>query len=108
NQINYNVKGHRERVVYGNGAVTTYEYDPLTFRMIHLKTERADERDGLASQLFEKPGVIQDLRYTYDPVGNLTQIGDAALKTIFHDGQQLSAIVTYTYDAIYRLIEATG
>jgi RHS repeat-associated protein len=108
NQINYNVKGHRERVVYGNGAVTSYEYDPVTFRLVHLTTERPGDRDGLASELFENPGVIQDLRYTFDPVGNITQIGDAALKTIFHDGQQINAVSTYTYDAIYRLIEATG
>jgi len=108
NRINYNVKGHREQVESGNGAVTTYEYDPLTFRLVNLKTVRADERDRLASQLFQNAGVIQDLRYTYDPVGNLTQIADAALKTIFHDGQTLDATATYTYDAIYRLIEATG
>ena len=30
-------------IAYGNGAQTTYEYDPLTFRLTHLKTTRAAE-----------------------------------------------------------------
>ena len=51
---------------------------------------------------------MQDLRYTYDPVGNITRIEDAALKTIFHNGQQVEPVGDYTYDAIYRLIEAKG
>ena len=51
---------------------------------------------------------MQDLRYTYDPAGNITRIEDAALKTIIHDGQQVAPVCAYTYDAIYRLIEATG
>ena len=52
--------------------------------------------------------VVQDLRYTYDPAGNITRIEDAALKTIFHNGQQVEPVCDYTYDAIYRLIEASG
>ena len=51
---------------------------------------------------------MQDLRYTYDPAGNITRIDDAALQTIFHNDQQVEPICDYTYDAIYRLIEATG
>ena len=51
---------------------------------------------------------MQDLRYTYDPAGNITRIEDAALKTIFHNGQQVEPVCDYTYDAIYRLIEASG
>ena len=30
--IDYNAKGQRELIDYGNGVRTTYEYDPLTFR----------------------------------------------------------------------------
>jgi len=63
---------------------------------------------GLASTIFKDPTTIQDLYYTYDPTGNITRIVDAALLTIFHEGQQVGPICDYTYDAIYRLIEATG
>src|SRR5690606_30878319 len=38
--IDYDAKGQRERIAYANGATTTYTYDPLTFRLTHLKTTR--------------------------------------------------------------------
>jgi RHS repeat-associated protein len=106
--INYNPKGQRELIAYGNGATTNYDYDEKTFRLTNLRTTRPAGLNGLAAQLFGDPTVVQDLRYTYDPVGNITQIGDAALKTANHDGQQIEPINAYTYDAIYRLIEAHG
>ncbi len=106
--INYDAKGQRELIAYGNGAQTTYTYDPLTFRLIQLKTTRPSGLNGLASQLFTDPAVVQDLCYTYDPVGNITRIEDAALPTIFHNNEQVQPVCGYTYDAIYRLIEAQG
>ena len=106
--VNYNAKGQRELIAYGNGAKTAYEYDPLTFRLIKLRTTRIAGLNGLASQLFSDPAVVQDLRYTYDPAGNITRIEDIALKTIFHNGQQVEPVCDYTYDAIHRLIQATG
>ena len=33
--------------------------------------------------------VMQDLRYTYDPAGNITRIEDAALKTVNHANQRV-------------------
>ncbi len=44
---------------------------------------------------------MQDLHYTYDPAGNITRIEDAALKTVFHAGQQVDPVGQYTYDALY-------
>jgi hypothetical protein len=64
--------------------------------------------NGLASQLFSNPGVVQDLHYTYDPAGNITRIEDAALVTIVHGSQKVEPLCDYAYDAIYRLVEATG
>jgi hypothetical protein len=106
--IDYNAKGQRTRIDYGNGASTTYEYDPNTFRLIHLKTTRPLGQNGLATQSFKNPGTVQDLHYVYDPTGNITQIVDDALPTVFHNNQQVDPICRYTYDALYRLIEATG
>ena len=106
--INYNSKGQRELIAYENGATTTYTYDPLTFRLANLKTIRPDNPDVTASQLFEDVTVVQDLYYTYDPVGNITRIEDAAVKTVVHNGEQVEPLNNYTYDAIYRLIEAQG
>ena len=77
--INYNAKGQRELIAYGNGAQTAYEYDPLTFRLTRLATTRPANPDAVVSQLFKTATLIQDLRYTYDPTGNITRIEDAAL-----------------------------
>lgn len=106
--VDYDAKGQRVRIAYGNGAVTTYQYDPQTFRLRNLRTTRPATPDSTASLLFRDVGVIQDLRYTYDPAGNITRIEDASLRTVFYDNQQVEPISRYTYDAVYRLIEAQG
>ena len=56
--------------------------------------------------LFKSAAVVQDLRYTYDPVGNITRIEDAALNTTVASRQR--RLRRYTYDALYRLIAASG
>jgi RHS repeat-associated protein len=95
--IAYDAKGQRQGIAYGNSASIAYSYDPDTFRLIELTTTR--------------PGVtgpLQDLSYTYDPVGNITRLTDSAQQTIFFDGQVVTPNADYTYDPIYRLIRATG
>jgi RHS repeat-associated protein len=106
--IDYNAKGQREAIVYGNGAQTNYEYDPMTQRLKRLTTTRPANPDATASQLFTNATLTQDLRYTYDPVGNITRIEDPALKTIFNAGEQVEPVSEYAYDPVYRLIEARG
>jgi RHS repeat-associated protein len=93
--IDYDAKGQRKRIEYANGVKTEYDYDLLTFRLTHLKTVRGAER-------------LQDLSYTYDPSGNMTQIQDNAQQTIYFNNQVVTANNDYTYDAVYRLITATG
>jgi RHS repeat-associated protein len=106
--IDYNAKGQREKIDYKDGATTTYEYDQLTFRLSRLKTTRPANADATASQLFKDASVVQDLRYSYDPVGNISSIEDVALEIIIRNGQNVEPLSAYTYDAIYRLIEAKG
>ncbi|WP_310481701.1 RHS repeat-associated core domain-containing protein [Chamaesiphon sp. VAR_48_metabat_403] len=93
--IDRDAKGQRTLIEYGNGAKTEYTYDPQTFRLVHLKTTR-----GAA--------VLQDLFYTYDPVGNITRIRDDAQQTIFFKNQVVLPHCDYSYDPIYRLVEAMG
>jgi RHS repeat-associated protein len=93
--IDYDAKGQRVLLVYGNDVRTSYEYDPRTLRLIHLQTLRGAEP-------------LQDLHYTYDPVGNITRICNDAQQTIFFRNQRIDPSNDYVYDAIYRLIEATG
>jgi RHS repeat-associated protein len=106
--IDYDSKGQRTRIDYGNGATTRYGYDPLTFRLARLSTTRPANLNGLASQLFKDNATVQNLRYTYDPIGNITEIADDALPTITHSNAQLDPVCRYTYDALYRLVEARG
>ncbi|SLK00925.1 SpvB/TcaC N-terminal domain-containing protein [Arthrobacter sp. P2b] len=106
--VDYDAKGRREKIEYKNGATTKYEYDPLTFRLSRMQTTRSAITDVTASQLFKDPLVVQDLRYSYDPIGNITRIEDLALKSIIRSGQKVEPVNGYTYDAIYRLIEALG
>ena len=93
--IDYDARGRRTRIAYGNGATTDYTYDNETFRLIHLTTSRSGT-------------VFQDLRYTFDPLGNITHIEDAAQQSIFFSGQVITPENDYIYDAIYRLINASG
>jgi hypothetical protein len=106
--VDYNAKGQRTLIQYGNGASTTYVYDEKTFRVTNLKTTRIPHANGLAVQIFVDSATVQDISYFYDPVGNITCIRDAALLSIFNANQQVDPTSDYTYDPIYRLTEATG
>jgi RHS repeat-associated protein len=110
--IDYNAKGQRELIQYGNGASTQYTYDPLTFRLMHLLTRRrtADFPDDCPQPPPAGwPGCqVQNLHYTYDPADNITQIRDDAQQRIYFRNTRVEPSADYTYDAIYRLIEATG
>lgn len=94
--INYNEKGQRRDITYGNNIKTTYAYDKETFRLLHLQTKKANGK------------LLQDLYYTYDPVGNICQIEDKAIPTVYFNNFVIEPINNYTYDAIYRLINAEG
>ncbi|MBL6447658.1 insecticidal toxin complex protein [Fulvivirga sp. 29W222] len=111
--IQYNEKGQRQRIHYGNDTVTQYSYDPKTFRLIKLRTTRSPHGSGYTDFPASHFGlkdlqVLQDLNYTYDPVGNITEVYDDAYETVFHDSQEVVARSRYTYDSLYRLIKATG
>jgi RHS repeat-associated protein len=110
--IDYDAKGQRRRIDYKNGAGTFYEYDPLTFRLTRLQTRRdvaAFPGDCPQPPAPDWPGChVQDLRYTYDPVGNVTHIQDDAQQMIFFSNQRVEPSNDYVYDALYRLIAATG
>jgi RHS repeat-associated protein len=110
--IDYDAKGQRTRIDYGNGTRTTYAYDPLTLRLIHLLTRRdtaAFPDDCPQPPPAGWPGCqVQNLHYTYDPAGNITHIRDDAQQTIYFQNKRVEPSAEYTYDALYRLIEATG
>lgn len=95
--IDYDAKGQRQRIQYGNGSTTRYTYDEKTYRLRRLATTRNSGADTL-----------QDLSYTYDPSGNITQVADAAQQRLFYNGQVVSPDQKFEYDPLYRLLKATG
>ena len=99
--ISYNAKGQRERIDYSiaNGQTlrTEYAYNPLNFRLTRLKTTRLTDN-----------ALLQDLSYTFDPVGNILEIQDQAQQTVFFKNAAVSPSASYEYDALYRLIRAEG
>jgi RHS repeat-associated protein len=95
-KITYNEKGQKLSLERGNGTTTTYSYDRETNRLTTLKIARGGG------------ALLQNLSYTYDPVGNITHIEDAAQKTVFTNNSEVEPKHEYTYDALYRLIKASG
>jgi RHS repeat-associated protein len=99
--IAYNARGQRTEVVYGNHTSTTFTYDPQRFWLARLVTARsAASSHGAAT--------LQDLAYSRDRVGNVTGIVDGAQETVYFANAQVSPDRSFTYDALYRLIRATG
>ncbi len=120
--VDYDAKGRRVVIEYKNGSSTRYKYDPETFRLRRLYTRRgatfsqdctnpAPPPVTIAAPETPPPDVpsgLQQLHYTYDPAGNITNIRDAAQDVLFFQGQVIKAEADYVYDSLYRLISATG
>ena len=64
----------RTLIAYGNGSDTAYTYDPRTFRVLRIHTERLHANAALRT--------VQDLRYHYGPSGNITRIRDDAQRAV--------------------------
>jgi insecticidal toxin complex protein TccC len=92
----YNAYGQVEQETAGNGVVSTLNYRAEDGRLLRLHT--ACEGD--------EP--LQDLRYAYDPVGNVLSIEDAALPIRYFANQRVEPINRYDYDSLDQLIKATG
>ncbi|WP_123424455.1 RHS repeat domain-containing protein [Pseudomonas brassicacearum] len=94
--IRYNPFGQVDAETAGNGVITRHHYDPANSRLTGLSAHKADGTP------------LQNLTYTYDPVGNVLSIEDAAQSIRYFNNQRIEPIKTYRYDTLYQLIEATG
>ena len=72
--IAYNAKGQRILIAYGNGVLTRYAYEPQTFRLVRLRTERYMTPEAYLYQPTGTP--LQDIAYQHDPAGNLVALHD--------------------------------
>jgi len=121
--IDYDAKGQRQIIEYKNGASTRYTYNKETFRLIQLYTRRGttftqdcDNPQPPPPATIAAPETppanrycgLQNLHYCYDPAGNITHIQDDAQQPVYFNNQRIEPSNDYTYDALYRLIDATG
>lgn len=91
--IDYNARGQREAIAYGNGTVSRYTYDAHTFQLIRQRTIRESDNAKL-----------QDLAYEHDPAGNIVSVADA----VSFGNPAVPADNLYEYDALYQLVKAEG
>ena len=105
-------QGRPTRIRFGNGATTDWTFDRLSSHLVRLVTRRdpaAFPADCPTPPPAAWPGChLQNLRYTIDPAGNVTHIRDDAQQTVYFRNQRIDASSRHTYDATYRLVEATG
>ncbi|QPF72251.1 toxin [Roseateles sp. DAIF2] len=107
--IDYDAKGQRTRIDYGNQCSTSYAYDPLTMRLRQLVTRRSAFNDCPQPPPPGWPGCqVQNLSYIYDAAGHVAAVRDGAQQAIFFRNRRVEPGSEYTYDALGQLIEATG
>ena len=83
--ITYNARGQQTQLQFANGVTSTRSYSSSRFWLDTLSTSA--------------PGAShQNLAFTHDPAGNITQITDAVW----------TGSRTFSYDALNRLISAGG
>jgi RHS repeat-associated protein len=94
-RLDYDKFGQRALLDTGTGVRTTYTYDPADRQLATLKARLPDGHE------------FQNLSYTYDNVGNVTQVRNTVAlphgKPIGGPSQQ-----TFRYDDLYQLTSATG
>jgi RHS repeat-associated protein len=101
--IERNARGQRIKTAHGNDVVTEATFDAKMFRVRRIRTTRP-----------QAPVVVQDLAFVYDPVGNVTAIVDGGDQSalfqnpVFFANAKITIGADYSYDALYRLITATG
>jgi len=95
-EIAYNAYSQVEQETAGNGVVSTLTYRAEDGRLLRLHAAR------------DTDAPLQDLRYAYDPVGNVLSIEDAALPIRYFANQRVEPINRYDHDSLYQLTKATG
>jgi RHS repeat-associated protein len=103
-RIAYNAKGQQLLVAYGNGIMTRYLYRSDNFRLLRLKSEKYT-KSGLTYT--PNSGVKQNYSYEYDLSGNIINLSDITPDCGY--GATPNALSRdFIYDALYRLLSATG
>jgi insecticidal toxin complex protein TccC len=95
-EAHYNAAGQLSDQLAGNGVRSSWFYDSADGRLLRLLAQK-DQEDPL-----------QDMRYSYDPMGNVLRIDDPTFTTVYFANQRVEGHRTFTYDSLYRLTERSG
>jgi RHS repeat-associated protein len=109
-RIAYNAKGQRVLVVHGNRVMTRYAYDPDTFRLARLRSERTPTLAPATDTWTSQGQPLQDLTFGYDLAGNIISIQERTPGcgvTGSNEGRD-RLTRAFEYDPLYRLIKGTG
>lgn len=92
----YNAAGQLLSQTAGNRVTTLATFEPDSGRLSHLSAAA--------------PGKVplQNLSYSYDPVGNISLLMDHLQTVGYFDNQRVAPETTYTYDSLYQLTSASG
>ncbi|NKL24485.1 SpvB/TcaC N-terminal domain-containing protein [Rhizobium leguminosarum] len=93
-RMEYAPNGGPVLIELGTGAISRFTYDPETLRLERLVTRTADQT------------AVQDLGYTYDPVGNVMAVANPL--GVPGSTGPASGDAEFAYDSLYRLTSATG
>ena len=114
--IDYNAKGQRDAHRIWQRRQDELRIRSKTFRSrtcTHVRATPSWTSAGLGNpkrrdQLFKNASDSAGLALHLRPGWQHHSHRDAALQTVFHNNQQVDPPGVYTYDALYRLIEAKG
>lgn len=79
----------------GNGVTEDFQYNQRTRHVIRHVIRRAD-------------AILSDLHYEYDPAGNIVTLNEAETASQWHRNLYTDGERTFTYDTLYRLVQASG
>jgi len=95
--IRYDRFGNRSHMVYGNGAVSDWTYDPTRIRLLSVSTKLASGTK------------LQALQYSYDPASNPVVIENNLPALTGGSGTTPGySKLTLKYDGVDRLLSAVG
>ena len=87
--------GQLVNVKLNNGVTTSHNYDSLTQQLLQIKSTKGNK-------------ALQDQNYWHDPTGLITTMQNNVAAVVYANNQEVKPENTYTYDALYRLKNATG
>jgi len=119
-RVAYNAKGQRTLVAYGNRVMTRYAYDPASFRLVRLRSERYAK--SAETTYDPDSNAVQDYAYVYDLAGNIVRVTERTdgcgvrnnPQALFHPGLEVvltagdALVRRFSYDPLYRLTFASG